>query len=115
MVLSSSARSFNLVCLPFFTGRNPSKINFSNGKPEITKAGTNAVAPGKHSTLISRFKHSRTNKNPGSEIPGVPASEIKAMVSPSFNLTHFHKFKILSFNESVENLFFEEKFSGLKV
>ena len=73
---------FNLVCLPFLTGKKPSKINLSEGNPEFTKAGTKAVAPGKQSTSISFFTHSRTNKKPGSEIAGVPASETSAIVSP---------------------------------
>ena len=72
--------------LPFFTGKKPSKENLSEGKPEQTKAGTKAVGPGKDSTSTSYFMHSRTNKNPGSEIPGVPASEIKAVSILSLSL-----------------------------
>jgi hypothetical protein len=30
----------------FLSGRNPSKTNLSLGNPLLTKAGTNAVAPG---------------------------------------------------------------------
>ena len=52
MVLASSANNFKRVCRPFFTGKKPSKTNLSFGKPEFTKAGTKAVAPGKHSTSI---------------------------------------------------------------
>ena len=40
-------------------------------------------SPGKHCTSMPLFTHSRTIKNPGSEIPGVPASDIKATVSPA--------------------------------
>ena len=47
------------------------------GRPLFTNAGTKAVAPGKHSTLILFLIHSRTNKKAGSLIPGVPASVIK--------------------------------------
>ena len=64
-------------------GKKPSKMNFSAGKPELTKAGTNAVGPGRHSTSILRFTHSRTSKKPGSEMAGVPASVTKAKVSPA--------------------------------
>ena len=71
---------------PFFCGRKPSKQNFSFGKPEATKAGTRAVAPGKHCTSIPLRTHSRTTRKPGSEIPGVPASDINATVSPAFIL-----------------------------
>lgn len=50
--------------------------------PLFTSAGTKAVAPGKHSTLIPSFMHSRTSKKAGSEIPGVPASVMSAKVFP---------------------------------
>ena len=46
--------------------------------PLLTNAGTNAVAPGRHSTFIPTLIHSLTNKKAGSEIPGVPASVITA-------------------------------------
>ena len=46
MVRVSSANSNKRVCRPFLTGKKPSKTNFSFGKPELTSAGTNAVAPG---------------------------------------------------------------------
>ena len=85
--LKSENADFNLLCLPFLSGKNPSKTNFSFGKPELTSAGTNAVAPGKQSTSISFLTYSLTNKNPGSEIAGVPASEISANFSPDFILS----------------------------
>ena len=40
------------------------------------------VAPGRHSTVTSLRRHSLTKRNPGSEMAGVPASEIRAMFSP---------------------------------
>lgn len=52
IVLSSSAIAFNLVCLPFLCGRKPMKTNSSVANPELIRAGTKAVAPGKHSTVI---------------------------------------------------------------
>jgi hypothetical protein len=42
------------------SGRNPSKTNLSLGKPLLTKAGTNAVAPGKHFNPFST--QARVNK-----------------------------------------------------
>ena len=57
----------------------------ASGRPEATSAGTKAVAPGRHCTSISFFTHSRTTRKPGSDMPGVPASETSAMVSPAFN------------------------------
>ena len=53
--------------------------------PDCIIAGRKAVAPGKHSTGILLRIHALTNKKPGSDIPGVPASVIKANVLPSFN------------------------------
>ena len=86
MVRHSSANAFRRVILPFFCGRKPSKQNFSFGSPEATNAGTKAVAPGKHCTSMPLRTHSLTTRKPGSDIPGVPASEIKATVSPPFIL-----------------------------
>ena len=62
----------------FFYGKKPSNTNLSLGNPEFTKAGTKAVAPGKQSTSIPFSIQARANKNPGSEMAGVPASLIKA-------------------------------------
>ena len=72
----------NLLFLPFFGGRNPSKQNLSHGNPEFTSAGIRAVGPGRVSTGISFSTHVLTSKKPGSEIPGVPASDIRAIVCP---------------------------------
>ena len=46
-----------------------------------------AVAPAKHSTGISFSIHDLISKNPGSEIPGVPASLIMAIEVPFFNFS----------------------------
>ena len=83
MVLVSSANKSKRVCLPFLTGKKPSKTNLSLGNPELTNAGTNAVAPGKQSTSILFSTQALVSKKPGSEIAGVPASEISAQVSPA--------------------------------
>ena len=85
MVRVSSARAKYRVCFPFLSGKKPSKTNLSLGNPLFTSAGTNAVAPGKHSTSILFSTQARVNKKPGSEMAGVPASEISAIVSPAFN------------------------------
>ena len=75
-------------------GKNPSKTNRSLGSPEFTNAGTKAVAPGKHSIAIPSSTHALVNKNPGSDIAGVPASLISAISRPDFNLST-KLFKIL--------------------
>ena len=82
IVLFSVDNSLRRVCRPFFWGRKPSKQNFSLGSPELTRAGTNAVAPGRHSTSTPCRTHSLTSIKPGSEMAGVPASETSAMFSP---------------------------------
>ena len=70
----------------FFEGRNPSNINLSLDNPLDTIAGIRAVAPGKHSTFILFLIASLMSKNPGSEIEGVPASDIKPIFLPFNNL-----------------------------
>ncbi len=72
---------------PFLGGRKPSKQKRSVGNPELTRAGTKAVAPGNVSTSIPAATQARTSKNPGSEIPGVPASVTRASVCPPFILS----------------------------
>ena len=86
IVRGSSANKRKRVCRPFLTGKNPSNTNLTFGNPEFTKAGTKAVAPGKQSTVISFSTQALVSKNQGSEIAGVPASLISAMVVPVFNL-----------------------------
>ena len=87
MVQGNCANQIYWVCLPFFWGRNPWKKNRSQGNPDETKAGTNAVAPGNACTSILCCRHSLTNKKAGSEIPGVPASVTMAMSTPDFSLS----------------------------
>ena len=53
--------------------------------PDITKAGTKAVGPGKQVTDMFASMAARTNKKAGSEMPGVPASETKPSFFPCFN------------------------------
>ena len=64
-------------------GRKPSKTNLSDERPELTIAGIRAVAPGKQLISILFFIDSLTIKKPGSEIDGVPASDINETAFPS--------------------------------
>ena len=51
-----------------------------------SRAEAPAVAPGRHSVEIPRSMPVRTSKKPGSLMPGVPASLIKAMSSSFFKM-----------------------------
>ena len=64
-------------------GRKPSKVKWSVGRPETTRAATRADGPGITSTGIPSAMASRTRSYPGSEMAGVPASETSATLSPS--------------------------------
>src|SRR5581483_7418164 len=63
-------------------GRNPSKTKRSVGSPEATSAAIAAEGPGTTRTSIPASTHARTSRYPGSESPGIPASEITATSSP---------------------------------
>ena len=76
----SSSRRF---MRPFFWGKKPSKQNLSHGKPLCTTAGMRAVAPGSVTTSIPSSTQRRTSKKPGSEMPGVPASDTNATSLPA--------------------------------
>ena len=65
------------------SGRNPQKKNLSKN-PLIEIAEATAEAPGIGKIFIFFFIHSFTNIEPGSEITGVPASEIKEIFFPVF-------------------------------
>ena len=80
---SSPASACNCFIRPFFWGRKPSKQKRSHGNPLCTSAGISAVAPGSVSTSIPASTHVRTNRNPGSEMPGVPASDTRAALRPA--------------------------------
>ncbi len=71
----------NAFCTTLFCGRNPSKQNLSHGNPLCTTAGIRAVAPGSVSTSMPSSTQVRTSRNPGSEMPGVPASLTRAYVA----------------------------------
>ena len=53
-------------------------------KPDIEIAAATAEGPGIGKILISLSIHSLTNIEPGSEILGVPASDIKEIIFPDF-------------------------------
>ena len=52
------------------------------GKPETLKAEVKDEGPGMGITFIDNFRASLTSKYPGSEILGVPASEINPTLIP---------------------------------
>src|SRR3972149_11949038 len=73
---------FNLTSLALIFasdfGKNPLKVTLFIGRPETDNAAMNADAPGIGIIRTPLLIHSRTNLNPGSDINGVPASEISA-------------------------------------
>merc|ERR1711991_996963 len=79
---SNSENFFNLLdnsC--FFSGKKPQNKNLSEN-PVIETAVTTAEGPGIGKILISLSMHSLINIEPGSEILGVPASDIKEIIFP---------------------------------
>ena len=74
--------SNSLINLFFFSSKKPKKINLSE-KPLIDKEVVTDETPGIGVTGISLLTHSFTNILPGSEIAGVPASEISDTILPS--------------------------------
>ena len=73
----------SLIRACFLSDKNPLKKNFSE-KPLIDTAVETAETPGIGITFILFLTHSLTKIDPGSEILGVPASEIKEIISPDF-------------------------------
>jgi len=65
-----------------FVDKKPTKTNSLVLNPEAITALTNAHAPGIGIISISFFIASFTISSPGSDIPGVPASETIAIFSP---------------------------------
>ena len=85
IVLSKLFKKEIFFFLPFFCGRNPKKKNESEGNPETLRAVVTAEAPGIGTISIFSSIHALINLYPGSLIVGVPASEINAILLPSFN------------------------------
>merc|ERR1711991_241253 len=67
----------------FLSGKNPQNKNLSE-KPLIETAAATADGPGMGNILIPFLMHSLTKIEPGSEILGVPASDIKEIIFPDF-------------------------------
>ena len=67
---------------PRLAGRNPLKRNESGGRPLATSAARNADAPGIGTTGTPCRMASVIRRNPGSEIPGMPASVTSAIFAP---------------------------------
>ena len=65
-----------------FVDKNPTKINSLVFSPEAINALINAQAPGIGIISMPFFIASLTISSPGSDIPGVPASETIAIFSP---------------------------------
>ena len=63
-------------------GRNPTKRNLLLGKPDTTSAASGAEGPGIGIIDIPAAIVSLTNRYPGSEIRGVPASQTNAIALP---------------------------------
>ena len=68
---------------PALRGRKPSKKKCSMGRPEATSAQMAADGPGMTSTRSPLSSAASTSLWPGSETPGMPASETKATRSPA--------------------------------
>ena len=60
-------------------GGKPKTVSGRTANPETTTAVIAAETPGTGSTGIPSNTHARTSSSPGSEIPGVPASETMAI------------------------------------
>ena len=63
-------------------GKKPANINRSDGNPDFTKPAKTAEAPGNGNTSILSLSAARVSLNPGSDISGVPASDIKTTDLP---------------------------------
>ena len=83
MVLFSSFNIFNSSILSFFLDdKNPWNTNLSVGNPDTTKAAILADGPGNTITWIFHSIARFIKSAPGSEIPGIPASDTSAMFVP---------------------------------
>jgi hypothetical protein len=52
------------------------------GSPDTDSAATAALGPGTGTTASPSARASRTSRYPGSEMPGVPASDTRATLRP---------------------------------
>ena len=82
--LTKAARCKSLCLALVFLGKNPSNRKRSVGNPEALRAAKSADAPGTGITVKFSSMVALTNRYPGSETRGVPASETSATISPDF-------------------------------
>jgi hypothetical protein len=75
-VYSFSFKILSKVCRPFLSGKNPRKRKSCIWRPEPTSPVKSAEAPGIISIFIPCSMASWMRRYAGSEIPGVPASEM---------------------------------------
>ena len=88
IVFSDLLISSNFSFLNFlFNGKKPKKVNSFVSNPDAIKAFTNAHAPGIGITSIFSSIAFFITSSPGSQIPGVPASDTNAIFSPLFNFS----------------------------
>ena len=80
----SLTSSKNLVLSFPDLGIKPKNVNLSVSKPDKVKATKTLDGPGIDIIFIFFFTNSLTSMLPGSEMRGVPASEIIAIDFPSF-------------------------------
>src|SRR5680860_1823281 len=64
-------------------GRKPRKVNLSVGRPEATNAVEMEEGPGSTVMGMPSSAHRRSRGKPGSDRPGIPASETTATSLPS--------------------------------
>ena len=85
--MAKTMASFKVPSRVWFVDHFPvtQSANGTKGNPEATAAATPALTPGIGSIGISALTQASTSSIPGSEIPGVPASETSAIDSPDFS------------------------------
>ena len=76
--------------------RNPSKIKRSVGRPLITNAMIKAAGPGIAETMCEESIAARTKREPGSLIPGVPASVTRQTSRPSLRASRTRGIELCS-------------------
>ena len=84
-LLMSLTLLYNCFLCPGLSGGYPKNINLSGANPLRVRAVITEEGPGRESTSMFCARHSLTNLYPGSEIRGVPASEIKQIFAPFFS------------------------------
>ena len=82
-VLSMSA-ILVFLALPF-AGMKPKNVKGEELKPDTESAAMSALGPGMGCALIPSLAQAAANSVPGSLIPGVPASDTTARLSPLLN------------------------------